>query len=104
MLNILRGVRQGDPLSPALFNNVTRIIFRELKEKWAREGLGTPVCSDNGVKTTHVIFADDTTLFASSRESLIRMVMDVHQALARHGLNLNVDKCVAQTNCREASL
>ena len=104
LLKILRGVRQGDPMSPALFNNVTRIIFRNLKEKWNREGLGTPVCKDHDVNTTHVMFADDTTLFAASRPDLIRMVTDVKEALAHHGLNLNVDKCVAQTNCKEASV
>ena len=44
------------------------------------------------------MFADDTTLFASSRRGLITMIKDVKAELAKHGLNLNLDKCVVQTN------
>eukprot|EP00973_Karenia_brevis_P021399 2941634-Karenia_brevis.AAC.1 len=32
--DIAGGVRQGDPMSPILFNNVTRIIFRQLQQSW----------------------------------------------------------------------
>jgi hypothetical protein len=32
--NIERGVKQGDPLSPVLFNVVLEDVFRELKAKW----------------------------------------------------------------------
>ena len=85
IFQILRGVRQGDPMSPALFNNVTRKIFASLKEKWSRKRLGTIVCGESGGHTTHSMFADDTTLFASSRRSLIKMIKDVKTALAEHG-------------------
>ena len=44
------------------------------------------------------MFADDTTLLASTREDLISMIRDVRDALAKHGLNLNLDKCIVQTN------
>jgi hypothetical protein len=99
LFQLLRGVRQGDPMSPALFNNVTRKVFDDLKQKWSRKGLGTIVCGGSVVeKTTHAMFADDTTLFASSRSSLIAMIKDVKSALAEHGLNLNLDKCLVQTS------
>ena len=45
----------------------------------------------------HTMFADDTTLFASSRAHLATMVKEVRAALEGHGLNLNVDKCVVQS-------
>ena len=44
------------------------------------------------------MFADDTTLFASNRKALLGMIKDVKAALAEHGLNLNVDKCLIQTS------
>ena len=87
LIDILRGVRQGDPLSPVLFNNVTRMIFRDLKDKWTRQGQGTIVCGTDGLRSTHTMFADDTTLFASSRKALIAMIKDVKSALKEHGLN-----------------
>ena len=95
---ILRGVRQGDPLSPLLFNDVTAGIFKHLKEKWEARGCGTIVCESAVRKTTHAMFADDTTLFAASRATLQRMIKDVKEAMAAHGLSLNLDKCVVQTN------
>lgn len=98
LFQILRGVRQGDPMSPALFNNVTRRIFGDLKAKWASQGLGTMICGSGTGQSTHAMFADDTTLFASSKKDLVTMIKDVRQALALHGLNLNVDKCLVQTN------
>ena len=63
---ILRGVRQGDPLSPILFNAVTRDIFSGLKQSWLQRNLGTMVGSSSMLRSTHVMFADDTTLLASS--------------------------------------
>ena len=98
LISILQGVRQGDPLSPIFFNNVTAKVFRCLKEKWLKRGCGTIVCESAVLKTTHAMFADDTTLFASSRKALIGMLKDVKAALAEHGLNLNVDKRLIQTS------
>ena len=84
-------------MSPAPFNNVTRQILSDLKAKWAREGLGTIVFGSRDLRSTHAMFADDTTLLASTRAGLIKMVRDVRSALAEHGLNLNMDKCLVQS-------
>ena len=37
---IERGSRQGDPLSPKIFNAVLEHIMRPLKQKWIDQGLG----------------------------------------------------------------
>ena len=55
------------------------------------------VCGSDTLQTTHAMFADDTTLFASSRANLTTMIEDVRVALREHGLNLNVDKCLFQS-------
>jgi len=98
LFQILRGVRQGDPLSLALFNNVTRRVYADLKERWSRKGFGTRVCGGATFKSTHEMFADDVTLFPGNRQQLLSMIRDVRDELAKHGLNLNMDKCQVQTN------
>ena len=44
------------------------------------------------------MFADDTTLIARTRASLRIMLREVNAALAEHGLKLNADKCMVQSN------
>ena len=104
VFDILRGVRQGDPMSPVLFNNVTRKVYAKLREHWARKGFGTIVCSGPTANSTHTMFADDTTLFASNKAQLKSMIEDVRDKLAKHGLSLNMDKCLVQTSRPGASL
>ena len=75
LFEILRGVRQGDPLSPVLSNNVTREIYAKLKARWAQKGFGTVVCGGAILKSTHEMFADDVTLLAANKAQLISMEM-----------------------------
>ena len=89
---------------PVVFNTVTGGVFRMLRDKWARQGFGTVVCGGDTLHSTHAMFADDTTLFASSKAQLVSMIKDVKAALATHGLNLNIDKCLIQTNCPTAAI
>ena len=100
LFQICRGVRQGDPLSPILFINVMRILMDELKEEWNRKGFGTIVGAHADIldKLCLISFADDTTILASSRQSLTSMLKRVHDVFAQAGLKLNADKCKITTN------
>jgi hypothetical protein len=95
---ILRGVRQGDPMSPILFACALRGCMQKLKLKWDRQNYGAVVgASEDGKdRLCFVSFADDTTLIAKSKRALRAMLRDIHEALQTVGLNLNADKCKIQ--------
>lgn len=97
--NVERGVRQGDPLSPLLFNLMLDQVLREVGAIWRRRGYGTNVGQKlAGERLTHIAFADDMTVVARSWLSMKRMLDMLKTALARRGLRLHPSKCKAQTN------
>lgn len=58
-----RGVKQGDLMSPKLFNAVLESIFRNLK--WDNCGLDI-----DGKRLSNLRFADDITLLSESKDEL----------------------------------
>ena len=101
-VNVQRGVRQRDPLSPLLFNLVLNQVLEEVRTIWETRGYGTNVGATlRGRRLTHVAFADDMTLVSRSWLSMKRMVLTLREALARRGLALHPAKCKAQTNISE---
>jgi len=88
-----KGLRQGDPLSPLLFNLVADALSTMLSRASAAgviQGL-VPNLIDGGL--THLQYADDAVIFLSfSSENLlnIRLILSCYEAMSR--MKINFDK------------
>lgn len=80
-----RGVKQGDPLSPILFNLVIDRLLRSLPDE-----IGVKV---GNATTNAAAFADDLVLFASTPKGLQKLLDTTVDFLSSVGLTLNADKC-----------
>ncbi len=85
---IKKKVKQGDPLSPALFNCALEEVFKNLKTEWETKGINI-----NGQNITNLRFADDIVLFACSKEEVVEMIKELVDHFGREaGLTMNTKK------------
>ena len=84
-IRVGQGVRQGDPLSPILFNFVIDWALAELDPH-----LGFDL---DGIKLNHLAFADDVVLLSKTQAGLQRQIDLFSSHLAGSGLILNAAKC-----------
>ena len=102
--SLLRGVKQGDPISGLLFIAVMESIFKRLKARWhclngRRKGLPYGVVIDHVTDPlSNLRFADDVLLFATSQQDMAKMLRDLAILSATYGLKLHADKTIALTN------
>ncbi|XGW34232.1 hypothetical protein V3C99_018227, partial [Haemonchus contortus] len=85
IVNVKRGVRQGDTISPKLFSAALENIMRHLE--W--EDLGVKV---DGRYLHHLRFADDIVLITPNIEQTERMLAEFDNACGKIGLRLNLTK------------
>lgn len=92
-IDICRGVRQGDPLSPRIFIAVLQSIMKNLK--WKSKGIYI-----NGKYLSNLRFADDIVLFAETAPQLEIMIREIHNVSCKIGLQLNTNKTKIMTNSK----
>ena len=84
-----RGVRQGDPMSPVLFNCVIYNVVRNLDKD-----IGVTV---GGVLLNYLEFADDLVLLAQTKAGLTLLFSRVETSMMSAGLNLNSSKSASMS-------
>ena len=82
-----RGVKQGDPLSPLLFNIIIDRLFKYLPAHCAAE-LGH-------TKVNALAFADDIILVSKTPDGLQHLLDTTNNFLTACGLSLNSSKCLS---------
>lgn len=90
-IQIKRGVRQGDPISPTIFIAVLEYVIGQLN--WRKVGINI-----NGRYLSHLRFADDIVLLSESATQLQQMINSLHEESRKVGLEINLDKTNAMTN------
>lgn len=93
-IQISKGVRQGDPLSPTIFIAVLETIIGKLK--WEKVGINI-----NGRYLSHLRFADDIVLLSESTNQLQAMINTLHEESRKVGLEINLTKTNIMTNHTE---
>ena len=86
-LQIGKEVHQGCILSPCLFNLYAEYIMRNAGLDEAQAGIKIAKRNIN-----NLIYADNTTLMAESKEELKSLLMQVKEESGKVGLKLNIQK------------
>ena len=84
MVQNKKGVQQGCLLSPCLFNLYIEQVVRNARLAEIQAGIKI------GRRNTNLIFADDTTLMAESKEELKSLLMRVKEESERDSFKLNI--------------
>ena len=91
-----RGVRQGDPLSPNLFNSLEE-IFRKIN--WENKGIKI-----NGKYKNNLRFADDVILIGKSKEEIQELAEEFLRHSREAGLTNNTSKTINLNNTKLDSI
>ncbi|XP_026417309.1 uncharacterized protein LOC113312788 [Papaver somniferum] len=90
-----RGLRQGDPLSPILFVLMEDALSRYLSAS-VQEKKIAPMVIRNGIRLTHLFFADDVFIFLNGAKKSIEnltQLLDTYQSFSGQLINRGKSKC-----------
>ena len=97
-LHIGRGTKQGDPISPSLFNATLEKCMRAAKARWVRKKWGISVGYGEEGQLTNLRFADDIMLLGRSLSQVKEMLADLVREAGKVGLEIHPDKTKIMNN------
>ena len=100
---IRRGTKQGDPISPILFNAVLEDAMRKAKQGWIAKGYGIRIGPGGFDYLSNLRFADDILLTGDSLEQITEMLCDLEREAGKVGLELHAGKTKILRNSATAS-
>ena len=94
-----RGVRQGNPLSPALFLFVAEFLGQGLQEFCRTQMDSCYILA--GIKEPYLAFANDTIIFTRCSDSCLSQLLNFLLLYQKYsGQKVNVDKCAFLASSR----
>ena len=84
-IDIKKGMRQSDTISPKLFSAGLRDIFKRLN--WSKAGIKI-----NGKYLRYLPFADDIVIFSNNAENLQAHIKALNESSKASGLKMNLNK------------
>ena len=91
-------MKQGDPLSPKLFNAVMHEALKAVQSTWKTKNFGIAFGNHEEDYLCSLQFADDVVLLATSKQTLRTMISDLKHAAMQVGLELHMGKTKVLTN------
>lgn len=89
-IQVGRGVRQGDPMSPMLFNAVIDMVVSDIDRS-----IGVTAENESAEKCNYIAFADDLLLLSSTDIGMKVMLQQLEISMAKVGLTMNPAKCAS---------
>ncbi|XP_059281167.1 uncharacterized protein LOC132034835 [Lycium ferocissimum] len=91
--NSSRGLKQGDPLSPALFIMAAKALSKSLNNLNSREDFKGFHMKNKGPQVNHLCYADDLIIFSLVQKHSIKMIMKILKKYQdESGQEINIDK------------
>jgi len=92
LVEINKGVHQGYPLSPTLFN----IYLDKIITKWQKQDI-TGIKLSKNQQLSLLLFADDQVIVTDTEDNLQKIAHKLNQLITEYGLTIPVQKTQSMT-------